>query len=83
MAKTRKEMAQTYAKAKTLHSAFPMGQKFGMSSTVLKTRWFINLHNAATVNIPEAEELDKAWEFEHPTHPEPYDKTELPQGLTA
>ena len=60
-----------------------MGQKFGLAAVVLKTRWFINLHNAAAVNIPEIEELDEAWEFEHPTRPEPYDETELPQGLSA
>ena len=83
MAKTRKEVAQAYAKAKTSHSAFPMGQKFGLATAVLKTRWFINLHNAAAVNIPEADELNEVWEFEHPTRPEPYDETKLPAGLTA
>ena len=62
VAKTRKEVAQGYAKAKTSHTAFPMGNKFG---------------------IPEAKELDEAWKFEHPTRPEPYDETELPQGLSA
>ena len=83
VAKTRKEVAQGYAKAKTSHSAFPIGQKFGMASAVLKTRWFINLHNTVSVNIPEAEELDEAWEFEHPTRSEPYNETELPPGLTT
>ena len=83
VAKTRKEVAQGYAKAKTSHSAFPMGNKFGMAAAVLKTRWYIKMHNTAAANIPEAEELDEAWEFEYPTRPEPYDETELPQGLSA
>ena len=83
VAKTRKEVAQGYAKAKTSHSAFPMGNKFGMAAAVLKTRWYIEMHNTAAANIPEAEELDEAWEFEYPTRPEPYDETELPQGLSA
>ena len=80
VAKTRKEVAQAYAKVKTLHSAFPMGRKFGLASAVLKNRGFINIHNAAAVNIPEAEDLDEAWKFEHPTCPKPYNETELPQG---
>ena len=54
-----------------------------MAAAVLKTRWFIKMHNTAAANIPEAEELDEAWEFEYPTRPEPYDETELPQELTA
>ena len=54
-----------------------------MTAAILKTRKFINLHNTATATIPEAEELDEAWEFEHPTHPEPYDEIDLPQGLSA
>ena len=33
--------------------------------------------------IPEAKDLDEAWEFEHPTCPGPYDETELPQDLSA
>ena len=81
--KTRKEVTQAFAKAKTSHRAFLMGDKFGMASAVLKPRRFTNLHNAATVNIPEAEKLDKVWEFEHPTRPEPYDETKLPQDLSA
>ena len=81
--KTRKEVAQGYAKAKTSHFVFPMGNKFGMAAAVLKTHWFIEMHNTAAANIPEAEELDEAWEFEHPTRPEPYDETELPGGLSA
>ena len=48
VAKTRKEVAQEYAKAKTSHSTFPMGTKFGMASAVLKTRVFIDMHNTAT-----------------------------------
>ena len=83
VAKTRKEVAQEFAKAKTSHSAFPMGTKFGMAAAVLKTRSFIEMHNTAAVNIPGAEELDEAWEFEHPTRPDPYDETELEQGLSA
>ena len=83
VAKTRKEVAQGYAKAKTSHSAFPMGTKLGMAAAVLKTRVYIDMHNTAVATIPEAEELDEAWEFEHPTRPEPYDETELEQGLSA
>ena len=83
VAKARKEVAQGYAKAKTSHSAFPMGNKFGMAAAVLKTRWYIEMHNTAAANIPEVEELDKAWEFEYPTRPEPYDEIELPQCLSA
>ena len=60
-----------------------MGDKFGMTSAVLKTQRFINLHNTAAVNIPEAEKLDEMWEFEHPTRPEPYDETKLPQDISA
>ena len=60
-----------------------MGNEFGMAATVLKTRWFIEMHNTAAANILETKELDEAWEFEHPTHPEPYDETELPYGLSA
>ena len=60
--KTRKEVAQGYAKAKTSHSAFPMGNKFGMAAAVLKTRWYIEMHNLAAANIPEAEELDEVWD---------------------
>ena len=60
-----------------------MGDKFGMTAAVLKPRKFINPHNTATATIPEAEDLDEAWEFEHLTRPEPYDETELPQGLSA
>ena len=81
VAKTRKEVAQGYAKAKTSHSAFPMGTKFGMAVAVLKTRLYIDMHNTATATIPEAKELDEAWEFEHPTRPGPYDETELDGGL--
>ena len=66
VAKTRKEVAQGYAKAKTSHSVFPM---------ILKTRWYIKMHNTSATNIPEAEELDEAWEFKYPTRPEPYDET--------
>ena len=54
-----------------------------MAAAILKIRKFINLHNTAAATIPEAEELDEAWEFEHPTHPEPYDEIDLPQGLSA
>ena len=60
-----------------------MGTKFGMAAAVLKTRFYIDMHNTAVAAIPEAEELDEAWEFEHPTRPEPYDETELEQGLSA
>ena len=61
-----------------------IGEKYELrAAAVLKTRGFINLHNTAAANIPEAEELDKAWEFEYPARPEPYDETELPPGLSA
>ena len=45
--KTRKEVAQAFAKAKTWHRAFPMGNKFGIVAAVLKIRRFVNLHNEA------------------------------------
>ena len=48
-----------------------MGNKFGMAAAILKTRWYIEMHNTSAANIPEAEELDEAWESEHPTRPEP------------
>ena len=81
--KTRKEVAQAFSKANTLHSAFPMGKKFGMAAAVLKTRKFINLYNTAAATLPEAEEVDDAWEFEHPTCSEPRNETELPDSLSA
>ena len=37
VAKTRKEVAQGYAKAKISHTAFPLGNKFGMAAAALKT----------------------------------------------
>ena len=80
---TRKEVAQAFAKAKTSHNGFPMGDKFGMAAAVLKNRKFINLHNTPAATIPDTEKLDKAWEFYRPTRPEPYDKIKLPQGLSA
>ena len=45
-----------------------MGNEFGMAATVLKTRWFIEMHNTAVANIPEAEELDEAWEGREELH---------------
>ena len=81
--KIRREVSQEFAKAKTSRRAFPLGTKFRMAAAVLRAGKYINLHNAATAGIPDAEELDKAWEFEHPTRPDPYDKTELPVGLSA
>ena len=79
---TRRELSKFYARAKTSHKAFPMGSKFGFAAAVLKTKKYIEIHNAATANIPEAEELDEAWEFENPVRPEAYDDTELPANLT-
>ena len=60
-----------------------MGTKFGFAAAVLKSNKYINLHNAATSNIPDTEELDEAWEFEYPIHPQPYDDTALSGGATA
>ena len=58
--KTRREAAQEFANAKTSHRMFPLGTKFGMAAAVLRAGKYINLHNAATAGIPDAEELDEA-----------------------
>ena len=60
VAKTRRELEAHYARAKTSHTSFPMGTKFGFAAAVLKSNKYINLHNAATANIPDAAELDEA-----------------------
>ena len=83
VATTRHELSQIYARAKTSHKAFPLGSKFGLAAAVIKTRKYIDIHNAATANIPEAEELDEAWEFENPVRPSTYDDTALPANLSA
>ena len=60
-----------------------MGSKFGLAAAVLRTGKYIPLHNGAAVGIPDAEDLDEAWEFEHPVRPDPYDNTPLPGNLTV
>ena len=60
-----------------------MGHKFALAAAVLRANNYISLHNAAAAGIPEAEELGKAWEFEHPMRSESFDETELSVGLSA
>ena len=72
---TRMEIAAEYATAKTSHPSFPLGQKFGFSSAIIKTPKFIALHDAAALTLPGAAPLDPNWTFIYPDRPEPYDPT--------
>ena len=83
VAKTRKEMSAYYARAKTSHTMFPMGSKFGFAAAVLKAQTYTSLHNSVAASILDAEELDKAWEFTYPVRPLLYNNTALPGGLNA
>ena len=38
---TRNEISSAYAKAKTSHEDFPMGERFGYAAAVMKTRKYI------------------------------------------
>ena len=68
---TRKEIGAEYAKAKTTHEDFPLGTRFGFAAAVLSTDAYIAAHNKAN----PYEELDPAWEFEHPSRLPSYDAT--------
>ena len=59
---TRKEIGAEYAKAKTTHEDFPLGTRFGFAAAVLSTDLYIAVHDKANTD----EDLDPAWEFEHP-----------------
>ena len=75
--KMRKAIAAEYAKAKTTHPDFPLGEKFGFSAAVLKTHNYISKHNAHAANVPAAIGLGPAWTFQHPTRPDIIDNTIL------
>ena len=68
---TRKEIGAEYAKAKTTHKDFPLGTRFGFAAAVLGTELYIAAHNKANPD----DELDPAWEFEHPSRLASYDAT--------
>ena len=68
---TRKEIGAEYAKAKTTHNDFPLGTRFGFAAAVLSTDLYIAAHNKTNPD----EELDPAWEFEHPSRLASYDAT--------
>ena len=75
--KLRKAIAAEYAKAKTTHPSFPMGEKFGFSAAILKDYTYISKHNAHAANVPAANGLGPAWTFRHPTRPDIIDNTIL------
>lgn len=59
-----------YAKAKTQHEDFPMGERFGFTAAVMRPKKYIRLHN--DVCLAGDELLDK-WGFTHPDQPGSYD----------
>ena len=72
VSKTRNEISAAFAKAKTSHKDFPMGERFGYAAAVMKPRKFIRLHNAV---CPTGQELADNWVFNHPERPDAYDST--------
>ena len=69
---TRDELTAIFAKAKTSHPEFPLGERFGFAPAVMKGAKFVKLHNpVAAAN----DELDDDWEFTYPQRPPAYDET--------
>ena len=66
-----KEIGAEYAKAKTTHNSFPLGTRFGFATAILTADTYITAHKKAN----DDEELDPAWEFEHPSRLASYDAT--------
>ena len=57
IAKTRGEIGAAFARAKTSHKAFPLGSTFGFAAAVLNAKKFIKLHNKASRNLADVEDL--------------------------
>jgi hypothetical protein len=66
-----------FVTAKTTHSHFSLGARFGFATAILKPRTHIAAHGKASPTKP----LDQAWEFEPPERPESYDHTAV-GGIT-
>ena len=78
--KTRTEIAAIYARAKTTHSGFPLGTKFGFAAAILTTATYRRIHDKAIDNLPlvnaaQANYLPANWQFAHPARPSVYDPT--------
>ena len=70
VSQTRNEISAAYAAAKTSHTSFPMGERFGYAAAVMKAKKFIRLHNDACAT---GEELADNWTFDHSDRPPVYD----------
>ena len=70
---TRREIAREYAKAKTTHTDFPLGQKLGFAAAILNPIDYIKLHNKLE---PEPiDYLENDWQFTNPTRLSRYDES--------
>jgi len=70
VSQTRNEISAAYAKAKTQHDSFPMGERFGFAAAIMRPKKYIRLHNDV---CPARDELNDAWTFTHPDRPSAYD----------
>jgi hypothetical protein len=70
---TRREIAREYAKAKTTHIDFPLGNKFGYTAAILNPSDYIRIHNNAQAD-PNTH-LNATWMFTNLTRLDPYDAT--------
>ena len=66
VSETRNEISAAYAKAKTSHDDFPMGERFGFAAAVMRPKKYIRLHNDVCA---AGSELAANWTFVHPDRP--------------